>query len=117
LPLAVIYAVLIFLFSAVPYLSAPRTKFQLVDKFYHLIEFGVFSFLLFLVFFKSNSNVFKKRPQLFSVIFGVAYALSDEIHQKFVPGRSADLFDFLADCAGVILVQVILWFYLRSRSL
>ena len=53
---------------------------------------------------------------LFSIFFGVIYAFSDEFHQYFVPGRSADLFDFIADCIGVILVQVIIWFYFRSKS-
>lgn len=71
---------------------------------------------MFLAFFRSDVSLFQRRPQLFSVIFGVAYALSDEVHQKFVPGRSADVFDFLADCIGVILVQVLLWSYFRSKN-
>jgi len=104
------------LLSSIPYLSAPRAEFKLLDKLYHFIEFGVLSFLLFLAFFKSDVSLFQSRPQLFSVILGVVYALSDEVHQKFVPGRSADVFDFLADCIGVIVVQVVLWSYLRSKN-
>jgi len=102
--------------SSVPYLSSPSSRFELLDKLYHLIEFAIFSFLLFLAFFKSDIKILGRRPYLLSVSFGVIYAFSDELHQNFVPGRSADLFDFLADCTGVILVQIILWFYLKSRS-
>jgi VanZ family protein len=71
---------------------------------------------LFLAFFKSDLSVFKRRPQFFTVILGVVYALSDELHQKLVPGRSADIFDFLADCIGVVVVQIILWLYFKSRE-
>lgn len=36
-----------------------------------------------------------------ALLIGVAYAASDEIHQMFVPGRFADLSDWLADAVGV----------------
>jgi VanZ family protein len=112
----VLYAILIFVISSIPYLSITSSRFELLDKFYHFIEFGVLSFLLFLAFFKSEVKLLNTKPQLFSTFFGVGYAFSDEVHQYFVPGRSADIFDFVADCIGVILVQVILWFYLKSKS-
>jgi VanZ family protein len=69
-----------------------------------------------MAFFKSDLKPFNKRPHLFSIFFGVIYALSDEIHQSFVPGRSADIFDFIADCIGVVMIQVIIWFYFKSKS-
>ena len=31
------------------------------------------------------------------------YALLDEFHQRFVPGRTADVFDVMADVAGGLL--------------
>ena len=33
---------------------------------------------------------------------GAVYAVTDEIHQYFVPGRSCELRDMMIDCAGVI---------------
>ena len=41
-------------------------------------------------------------------LIGVLYAVSDEIHQCFVPGRSGELRDVLIDSAGVICGVVIL---------
>jgi VanZ family protein len=42
-----------------------------------------------------------------------AYAISDELHQAFVPGRKANWYDVLIDVSGVLL----LWWLLRSRRL
>lgn len=44
-----------------------------------------------------------------SIAVGIAYAVSDEIHQMFVPGRSAELADLVADSAGVILGTAACW--------
>ena len=48
-----------------------------------------------------------------SLIVGVLYASSDEIHQYFVPGRSARVFDVMIDsagvCLGICIVIFVLW--------
>ena len=41
------------------------------------------------------------------LICGVLYAASDEIHQRFVPGRSCELRDVLIDTCGVLLGVII----------
>lgn len=50
-----------------------------------------------------------------SIITGIIYATSDEIHQAFVPGRSALLTDVLIDTMGVtlgiLLVMLIIEIY------
>ena len=38
---------------------------------------------------------------MLSWLIGAAYAVSDEIHQMFVPGRSCEIRDILIDSAGV----------------
>jgi VanZ family protein len=40
------------------------------------------------------------------------YGVSDELHQYFVPGRSCDVFDWVADSVGAGLV---VYFYLRGQ--
>ena len=40
---------------------------------------------------------------LLSWLIGAAYAVSDEIHQHFVPGRAMQARDVLIDTAGVLL--------------
>lgn len=113
--LAIFYALLIFAVSAIPQLSPPFWGFKFEDKILHFIEYSLFSFLLFFAFFTSKKEFFQKRVFLFSSLIGIIYAFSDEIHQRFVPGRSYDLFDFLADCVGIIIVQTIIWAYLKRK--
>jgi VanZ family protein len=114
--IALLYAVLIFIVSSIPEITPPSLGFQLEDKVYHFIEYSIFSFLLFLAFFTAKTDFFKKNVFLFSSLIGIIYAYSDEFHQRVVPGRSYDLYDFLADCLGIILIQVILWIYHGWKS-
>jgi VanZ family protein len=111
---AILYFALIFILSAIPSI-APPPVFVLKDKIYHSIEYGIFSFLLFLAFYHSRKGSLKKKAFLLSCIVGIAYGLSDEIHQSFVPGRTCEFLDFVADCLGIVLVQIGIWLYLRRR--
>jgi hypothetical protein len=113
--IALIYAALIFAISGIPQITPPFLGFTLEDKVYHFLEYSVFSFLLFLAFFKVQKDFFKKNLFLLSSLIGIIYAYSDEFHQRFVPGRTYDLYDFLADCLGIILIQAILWGYRRWK--
>ena len=38
-----------------------------------------------------------------SLVIGIIYAASDEIHQSFVPGRSPQITDVMIDTMGVLL--------------
>ena len=46
---------------------------------------------------------------LFSYVFSVLYAVSDEIHQLFVAGRSCELRDVFIDSCGVLLALIIIF--------
>lgn len=39
---------------------------------------------------------------IYSLLFSLIYACSDEIHQLFVPGRSGNLFDVMIDTFGFL---------------
>jgi len=114
--IALIYAILIFIISSIPQITPPSLGFKLEDKVYHFIEYSIFSFLLFLAFSKARTDFFKKNLFLLSSLIGIIYAYSDEFHQRFVPGRTYDLYDFLADCLGIILIQAILWVYQEWKN-
>jgi glycopeptide antibiotics resistance protein len=64
----------------------------------HMVEFGVLASLLYLALRKMNTA----KHHLFTLAFVIAflYGVSDEIHQYFVPGRRADVFDVIANGIG-----------------
>ena len=101
---AILWIVAIFIQSSIPNLSVPDLGFKTQDKLAHLIEFGILAILLRRFFiFNSRINL-QKKWYLLTLIVGCCYAVFDEIHQAFVPGRSADVYDVLVDIIGVVIV-------------
>ena len=50
-----------------------------------------------------------KRKFLYCSAFGVLYAVSDEIHQLFVPGRAFEVKDIMVDVSGFLLGALVVW--------
>jgi VanZ family protein len=90
----VAWAALIFVLSAQPDLSTGLGTWDLVlRKLAHLVEYAILGALLL-------RAVVDRLPAL---VAGVAYAVSDEIHQTFVAGRQGSVLDVLIDSAGVLI--------------
>ena len=56
------------------------------------------------------------RAALFTELIALLYAISDEIHQSFVPTREASAVDVLIDCAGAALGIVAVWAIGKARK-
>ena len=71
-----------------------------ISKVVHILEYGALCFFLFMAFI-----LIKKRwiNYLFSFIITVAFAISDEYHQTFIPDRSARPQDVLIDALAAII--------------
>jgi VanZ family protein len=90
----VLWAALIFSFSAVPDLGTGLGTWDFVlRKIAHVCEYAVLGLLLYRA---------TRREQL-AVLIGVLYAASDEFHQHFVAGRHATVRDVAIDTAGVLV--------------
>lgn len=73
------------------------------DYVLHAIEYAGLAVLLARAL---NGGIVRRVPGgrlAWSWIFCVLYAVSDEAHQYFVPGRSSDVHDVLADAVGAAL--------------
>ncbi len=104
---AILWAVLIFIASSIPSKALPHLGLFSWDKLLHTGEFGIFGLLLARAF-NSWLSIEKIRTLVaLTVSTGVIWALLDEVHQMFVLGRNANVYDFLADALGVIIAQVI----------
>lgn len=47
-----------------------------------------------------RSNIILKRSAVTTLFICILYAISDEVHQTFIPGRSGEFSDVLIDTAG-----------------
>jgi hypothetical protein len=64
----------------------------------------------------SASSVNHLKLAILALFLAIAYALSDEWHQSFVPGRSATLSDVMVDASGALIGLLLIWFGSRGRS-
>jgi hypothetical protein len=103
LPVA-LYAGFIFALSSVsmPPILGPL---DLNDKIKHGALYAVFAALVARAFTPSL-RVYPLLFVLATVALVSAYGVSDEFHQSFVPGRSPDVLDWLADTVAALLVSV-----------
>ncbi len=101
--LAVAYAAGIFVLSSFP-VPAPAEEavVTLGDKTLHGIEYAGLALLLALAAGAVKPE-WRGKAALLALAAAVLYAASDEFHQAFVPGRVADVLDFLADASGAAL--------------
>ena len=65
----------------------------------------------------SGEQTVTKKNCLTAWLAGILYAVTDEIHQCFVPGRSCELRDMCIDSAGVLAGVLIVALILRNRGL
>ena len=74
-----------------------------IRKLAHMTEFGILAVLLFIAIrYYRKINTIQKH-YFFSWVGTVCYAATDEFHQRFVPGRSGNLFDVGVDATGALL--------------
>ena len=60
------------------------------------------------LFFLSYKKIKLKNVFLYTILFCVVYAATDELHQYFVPGRSCQITDVMIDGCGAIFGFVVL---------
>jgi len=77
-------------------------QFPFRDKGVHFLEYAVLGWLCAAASRRTWPSASGWRTAAFAVLITVLWGLSDEVHQAFVPGRSSELADVLADFLGGI---------------
>ena len=73
---------------------------HLVRKLAHLAEYAILTVLLCMSSEEKGRFNRRSRRPLWCFRIAVAYSLTDEFHQRFVPGRNASLADCGLDSIG-----------------
>lgn len=91
------WAALTFLLTSIPRMSlAPDVPH--VDKVAHFLFYGVMG--LTCALWRRESGRSRKSAALAAWALMLLLGAVDEIHQIWIPGREADLFDWMMDAAG-----------------
>src|SRR5574337_876765 len=99
---ALIYAATIFYLSSLPkpHEQLPEYLRDVSDKLLHVAEYGILGVLWYRVFRWASGPRIAASAVLWAIVAGSIYGITDEVHQAFVPMRTASLLDWIADALG-----------------
>jgi len=104
LSLAIFSTLLIICMSSIPdktLLSSGSLSKQIISNLAHIPAYALLTFLWLKSFARAESknNIIAFSLTLAGLVF---FAISDEIHQSFVPGRTASFMDIGLDLIGIL---------------
>ena len=102
------YMLLITILSHVPQEDLPESITSgpdNLDYLFHFVEYSILGFLLFRSITSDESLAF--HPLYGSLLVGISFAILDEFHQSFVPGRHMSSIDMLFDSIGILFGTII----------
>jgi hypothetical protein len=105
-----IWAAVIFTFSNMKTHQASAIYWQefIIKKFAHLVEYSVFFTLLYRALLNTQ-KIDRKKAAIFALGILVLYAISDEYHQSFTPGREPTARDVIIDTVAGGLAWITIW--------
>lgn len=107
------YWLILFTATSLPAYDLP--KLGISDKINHLLAYFLLAILLNLtLMYQRKSRFLFEKAALVTIIICLLYGALDEIHQMFIPGRFAEILDWVADASGAIL-GVFLVYFLKNK--
>lgn len=111
--LAFAWMALIYYFSDQSQLVFPVTLWwsDLLSWLAHFAEYAILAGLIWVA--AHSTPALSRYAGVIALVVAGLYALSDEVHQGFVPGRVPDVRDWMVDVAGAALA---VWLLARHRK-
>jgi VanZ family protein len=113
LSLVIIWMAVIWVLSSIPDLQSGLEQDFLLRKIAHGLVFAVLAFLIFRALPRSLEKGTLRLGYAGAIT--LLYALIDEVHQAFVPGRSGTLSDVAIDAIGIVAMLFLLSLLANSR--
>lgn len=89
--------------SPVPAETLGESQLENVEVFIRKTAHFILFFILGVYAYFSAESVGLKKKIIIALLFCFAYAISDEIHQTFIDGRSGEIRDVIIDICGSAL--------------
>lgn len=108
----IVYWIILFIGTTLP---SPQyvDVFQISDKIKHFGAYLILAVLLGLnLHFQEKWKVVAQNFLKYTFIICIVYGLIDELHQIFVPNRSGEFLDWVADLLGTIVGILIIKLFL-----
>ncbi len=94
----------IFSVSSIPQAALPEVGITGIEIVGHVAEYCILGTLLVRAFQHSRfGNLALLKILTISLVIGIFYGATDELHQYFIPGRFMSLYDFLYDAVGLAI--------------
>ena len=108
-------AALIYYVSSIPRLPSPPGPFS--DKHFHFASYALLATLIVRALAAGRLRNVTARVAIGAVLLATLYGVTDEIHQRFVPGRTAALDDLAAAALGAAAAAGLLlaWAIIRRQ--
>lgn len=103
--ITICYMLLITFLSHVPQENIPNLGPDKTDILFHFVEYFFLGFLLFRSISLEESLALHSFYG--SLLIGMSFAILDEFHQSFVPGRHMSTVDMLFDSVGILFGTMI----------
>lgn len=107
---AVVWTLTIFGLSALPRIPVPISSLG-IDKLLHAAVYAMLCVLSWrALWFQSRVELFRRHAILFAFLFSFVYGALNELYQMYLPDRSPDIGDALANGTGTLVsVFFLLW--------
>jgi VanZ family protein len=98
--------------------DAPKPPGPLTDKHEHFFFYGVLALLALRAFTNAQWRRVGAATALGAIVFSSLYGVVNELHQRFVPGRSYEVVDMIANAIGASVAVALVWAWsiIRRRS-
>ena len=107
------------LIFAVSHLPGDSLNFRSIthaDKLAHITVYAILSLSFLFAVGGTAPGRSPLRFALMAMVFAIVHGIFDELHQSFIPGRTASFGDLVADTAGSA-VAVISWVVYHKRQM
>lgn len=104
---AIIWMGVIFYLSSLPDLqmgSSSVTFEVIARKIGHFLEYSILLWLIWRIFYYAW-NLINRDALILAILFSLFYAISDEFHQTFIPGRTGQFIDVLFDFLSALFAS------------